>query len=374
MGIRFDRILEGFTGPFERITDWNVKPPAGTVSGAARPIGYVFTPAVNDAFHAVARLVADGEEVYRLRPGDEFYVRSGSATRGRLDRLAAELGVSFTGVERRPAAEAARIRPPRVALLDTYGGSMTSGWTRWVMEQFGMPLERTFPPRIEAGDLNAKYDVLILPDGTVPDPNRTEGGGGGGGGGQREDQATNNDSIEAALPPEYRNQRGRITDRALAAIRQFAERGGTVIAIGGATPGVAAALGLPVTNHLVENGEPLPRTKFYVPGSLLRVTVDTTQSLAAGMPGEVDVLFDNSPVFRLGPDAAARGVKRVAWYGSKAPLRSGWAWGQDRLDGGVAVLEAPVGRGRAVLFGPEILFRGQPHGTFKFFFNAIYSM
>jgi len=24
------------------------------------------------------------------------------------------------------------------------------------------------------------------------------------------------------------------------------------------------------------------------------------------------------------------------------------------------------------LFGPEIMFRAQPHGTFKFFFNAIY--
>jgi hypothetical protein len=32
-----------------------------------------------------------------------------------------------------------------------------------------------------------------------------------------------------------------------------------------------------------------------------------------------------------------------------------------------------VGRGKLFLFGPEIAFRGQPHGTFRFLFNALYS-
>jgi hypothetical protein len=105
---------------------------------------------------------------------------------------------------------------------------------------------------------------------------------------------------------------------------------------------------------------------------VLRAAVDTAHPLAAGLGAQVDVVFDGSPVFALGADAAAKGVKRVAWYDSKTPLRSGWAWGQERLEGGAAVVEAPLGRGRAVLFGPEILDRGQPHGTFKFFFNALY--
>jgi hypothetical protein len=77
-------------------------------------------------------------------------------------------------------------------------------------------------------------------------------------------------------------------------------------------------------------------------------------------------------VFRLDPDAAIKGVKPVAWFDSPTPLRSGWAWGQDYLEGGVAMAEATVGKGRVFLFGPEITFRGQPHGTFKFLFNGIY--
>jgi hypothetical protein len=31
-----------------------------------------------------------------------------------------------------------------------------------------------------------------------------------------------------------------------------------------------------------------------------------------------------------------------------------------------------VGKGSLFLFGPEITFRAQPHGTFKFLFNGIY--
>ena len=53
-------------------------------------------------------------------------------------------------------------------------------------------------------------------------------------------------------------------------------------------------------------------------------------------------------------------------------LAAGWAWGQRHLDGALAVVDAKVGAGRVLLFGPEITFRGQPHGTFKFLFNAIF--
>jgi hypothetical protein len=64
--------------------------------------------------------------------------------------------------------------------------------------------------------------------------------------------------------------------------------------------------------------------------------------------------------------------RSVAWFASATPLRSGWAWGQHYLDGAAAVVDATVGRGRLFLYGPEITFRAQPHGTFKFLFNGVY--
>ena len=38
------------------------------------------------------------------------------------------------------------------------------------------------------------------------------------------------------------------------------------------------------------------------------------------------------------------------------------------------MVEARVGKGRVFVFGNELLFRSQPHGNFKFFFNALYSV
>jgi len=122
----------------------------------------------------------------------------------------------------------------------------------------------------------------------------------------------------------------------------------------------------------VENGQPLPQQKYYVPGSVLRARVETSQSATAGMKASTDFFFDNSPVWKLGPNAAAQGVTPLAWFDSATPLRSGWAWGQEHLKDGVIAVEAKVGKGRVLLFGAEILQRAQPHATFKLLFNGVY--
>ena len=90
------------------------------------------------------------------------------------------------------------------------------------------------------------------------------------------------------------------------------------------------------------------------------------------MPAEVDVFFDNSPVFRLEPTAALKKTNAVGWFSGPEPLDSGWAWGQQYLDGGTVFAEASVGEGKVFLLGPEVNFRDQPHGTFKLLFNALY--
>ena len=152
-------------------------------------------------------------------------------------------------------------------------------------------------------------------------------------------------------------------------IRQFIEGGGTVVAIGDSAANLAAALRLPVENHCERSrAAEVLRARL---GALRRV--DMTHPLAAGMRPRTDFFFDNSPVFKLGPGAAAAGLRAIATFDRPTPLRSGWAWGQTYLDGGVIAIEAPLGKGRVLLFGPEILQRAQPHGTFKLLFNGIFA-
>jgi hypothetical protein len=358
MGVEFDRILEPFTGPFEAVTDWNVKPPAAVVTSAPTTAGYLLPHQMVDSFVALNRLLDAGEDAY-WQPDGAWYITARASTPGALEKIAAELGVPARATVDRAAAGAMKLRRPRVGLWDQYGGSMDSGWARWILEQYQFSFEKVFAPMLDAGNLNAKYDVLVFVEGGIPAVGVSAGG---------------LQPAPADIPAEYRPMLGRITaERTIPEIRRFVENGGTVIAIGASATNLAQHLALPIEDHLVESGRPLPAEKFYTPGSVLTARVDTTHPIGHGMKERTDVFFDNSPVFRLAAGASEKGVKSVAWFDTATPLKSGWSWGQPYLQNGVAVVEAPMGKGRVLLFGPEVIKRAQPHGTFKFLFNGIFS-
>ena len=89
---------------------------------------------------------------------------------------------------------------------------------------------------------------------------------------------------------------------------------------------------------------------------------------------KLDVFFDNSPVFRLKPDAAVKGVKAVAWFDTRDAAAQRLGVGPELSRGRRGDARGrTIGKGKVYMFGPEITFRGQPHGTFKFLFNGIYA-
>ena len=335
MGVKFDRITDSFDGPFQRIPYGELQPmPAPqTRSGA-------FDSRCNASYQLVNDLLRSGKTVYRSTNGN-FY----------------------TG--HKPAG-AQPIRPARIALWDTYGGSISSGWVRFILEQYHYPYDIIYSPAIDSGNLRSKYDVIIFVSGAIP--GLTENGEA-----NRFGREPNADS----LPAQYRPQIGRITaQHSIPQLKKFLEAGGHIVTIGSSTA-LAYHLGLPVHDALVEmvagKERKLPNEKFYVPGSVLRVNIDTTGQPAWGMDSVADVYFDQSPVFHINPEAFANGsVHPIAWFATDKPLRSGWAWGQVYLLDGVAAFSATVGQGKLYAFGPEITFRAQTHGTFKLLFNQLY--
>ena len=157
-------------------------------------------------------------------------------------------------------------------------------------------------------------------------------------------------------------------------LKEFAEAGGVIVAFGGSAV-LGHHLGLPISDHLVEVAQdgterPLPGTKYYIPG------IDPAGRRRQHQPARVRLREEGRRVLRQQPGDGA-GAERVddgrasRWRGStrRQSLRSGWAWGQHYLEGGTAAIEASLGKGKVFLFGPEITFRAQPHGTFKFLFN-----
>jgi hypothetical protein len=120
----------------------------------------------------------------------------------------------------------------------------------------------------------------------------------------------------------------------------------------------------------------LPRTEFYVPGSILRVQLDTANPIAAGVPQETIAWAEDSPVFEVtdgaGASVPAANVKVVAWYpATQNPLLSGWLLGAERIKGKAALVEVKMGKGRIVLFGFRPQYRAQSWATYPLFFNAL---
>ena len=370
MGVQFDRELEGFTGPFAKITTELAAPLPGVISGPAKPAGYLVSHSYNDAFTLTNRLLKAGQKVYWLKASEEMgagtlWLPYTAETRGLLETAAKQLGINATAVTAKPVGDALELHAERIALYDQYGGLMPSGWLRWLLEQFEFPFTVVYPQTLDAGELKSKFDAILFSDGAIPLPGRD------GLAGNRGDRQPKPEEI----PAEFRPWLGTITkEKTVPQLQRFVEDGGTVLAIGSST-NVYQYFHLPLGNAVTEvvkgKEQAVSPERFYIPGSLMRAQVDTTNPVAYGMPAKVDVFFDRSPAFHADPDAALKGVQTVAWYGGGELLDSGWAWGETYLKNSIAVASAQVGKGKVLLYGPEVTFRGQPHATFKFLFNGL---
>jgi hypothetical protein len=323
----------------------------------------------NNSFMLTNRLLKAGAPVYWLKgttnvsgatlaPG-ALWIPAGGRGNPIIKDAVLSLGLDVYAVDKKPAGDTINVKAPRIGLVDVYGGSMASGHTRWIFEQYEFPYTRVYPQELDKGRLNKKYDVLVFQTDVMGRPGRRE-----------RPQPESQD-----IPAEWRMALGKITpEKTIPQVAAFAKAGGTVITIGDASS-MAADLGVPVINALSSvdasgRRTPLPSTKFYVPGSVLQAKVDINDPLAYGMAETVDVFYNNNPTYTIAPNAS--GVKRVSWFASDDPLRSGWAWGQKALNNTSSVIDATLGRGRVFVLGPEVTQRGQAYGTFKFLFNGLF--
>ncbi|HEV3411513.1 MAG TPA: M14 family metallopeptidase [Puia sp.] len=336
MGVRFDRILDGFDGLFDRIPYGQLQPVNPPSPKESR-----LDSRSNASYAAVNDLLSSGKPVYRSSTNGDFFTSH-------------------------PPHNAITIKPARIALWDAYGGSMPSGWIRWIMEQYHFPFKVIYAKDIDSGDLRSKYDVIVFVGGAIPATTQTG-----------ETPRGRNEPNPDSIPSEFRSHLGRISaNKSIPELKKFLEAGGHIVTIG-SSANLAYQLGLPVHDALVElvagKERRLPNEKFYIPGSVLRVSFDTTIQPSWGMASTADVYFDQSPVFNISPAAYANGtIRPIAWFADDHPLRSGWAWGQAYLQNGVSAFVATVGQGKLYTFGPEITFRAQTHGTFKLLFNQLY--
>jgi hypothetical protein len=223
-----------------------------------------------------------------------------------------------------------------------YQPSMDEGWTRWLLDQYRIPFSVVHAKDLRAGNLNAKYDAIILPD-------------------------QNARAITNGPFSQYPDSlKGGVGKEGAAALKAFVEAGGTVLAFNEASDYAIEALDLPVKNVLAG----LRNTDFYAPGSIFRVELDAAHPLAAGVTAPQQVAwFEGGPAFEVTDPSRATVVARYPAQGD--PLLSGWLLGGSRLNGKAAMVDVHEGKGHVVLYGFRPQYRGQSMATFPLVWNAL---
>jgi hypothetical protein len=365
MGIRADPLDEAVKGDFVKVPAPIV--PAGKVASKA-PFGYVIDGRLNDSFRAVNMLWDRSVAVRRvsaaadgLRPGDWIVPASAAAVAA---DVAKQTGVDFAALRSEPSRGAYEARRLRIGMYQRYrGGNMDEGWTRWLFEQWGFPFTQVYDAEIKKGDLNAKYDVFIFPDDSTGTITGEPGAGGGRGEGRG---GLSFAGVPNTTPPEYRSGIGA---DGVNAIKDFVQKGGILVTLGGATDFAITRLGLPVRNVVAG----LDSKQFFCPGSTLRVSIDNANPLAFGMPPQGLVLFHYSPAFDVVATDFNDRNEIVVRYADRHVERSGWLNGEKYIAGKTAMASLRYGKGQAVLIGFRTQNRAQTHGTYKFLFNALVS-
>jgi len=261
------------------------------------------------------------------------------------------------------------LRAPRVGVYESWIPNADAGWTDWLLDTFQVPHTTLHNDDFHVSDLRARVDAIVLPSQTAASILYGIRAG---------ERSRDRLGIEWGLQrPEYT---GGIELAGLERLDRFVRDGGTLIAFDAATelPVQHFPLALRLLIHPSPN-EPeshAPANGYYCPGSLLRITVDTSNPIAFGMPKDAFAFSSGGQAFdiTLLPEfnEGDRQIRTVARYANSNLLASGWLSGERLVLGQPILVDARHGKGRVVLFGFRPQFRGQTYGTFKLLLNTIY--
>jgi hypothetical protein len=292
---------------------------SGAWQAAPARAGSTLSASDTDSWVAVNRAWKSGKPVWRNTKTGDFSLAAGSA-------------------------EWRQVARPRVGLYKSWGGNMDEGWTRWMLDQFGFEYTSLRPKDLQAGDLRQHFDTIVF-------------------------ASESTSSIDAGLsgrsvPEEYRGGAG---EKGAAALKAFAQAGGTLVFLNAATEYAVQKLG--VAAKSVTGGRTRRSSgsaEFYCPGSLLNVRLQPGHPLTLGMPEEITIWMEHSPAWETE-------LPTIAKYPASGLLASGWLLGEKVLAGRAALVDAPLGTGHVVLFGMRPQYRAQSYLTLKMFFNSLLS-
>jgi hypothetical protein len=276
------------------------------------------------------------------------------------------------------------LKLPRMAMYCGWFSTQSAGWARWTLDEIGIPWTWITRDRVRAGNLADDFDVIIIPD---HDP-RTEGLDFLRGVDERHGSLAFDKTEEfqyLGSPIGAAKTTGGLGFEGLAAIEKFLQEGGTLITLGSGST-VVTDFGL------LSGVERETSDKLVCPGTIVSSWVRQQQNPIVYGYEEHPGFYRNSlPLFTV-----SRHMRKhvVAQFGTKLPkdvenelsdeekeayekrkevelLQSGLLKNGEALDGTAAIIDAPAGEGRIVMFAFNPFYRWMSHSAFPLVYNAI---
>ena len=418
MGVKSVEVVSKFTASLERAADFAFAAPAPLEK---RAVAWGTNRFSNQDYVACNRALAAGIEASVLTQPHEGLPIGSILFKAENTNAAQLAGFGFdhltpmkTLPEAMPEPIGSFVVPlakPRTALYQPWTASMDEGWTRFVLEEFEFPYTTLHNAEIRAGNLRERFDCIIVPDLSL--------------------SSLLSGVSDKRMPAPYA---GGIGPDGAMQLERFVAAGGTLALMDSATELATDLLRVPVRNVLaglendkffcpgsilrirVNNTHPLgygfdneaaayfARSQAFVTGeeALKARGHEGTQARSGGSRAAAP--SGNREGARAGARKGAREgaragaregeapaeplsspsdadierkladypVTTVARYSDDITLLSGYLLGQDYIRNKAAICEVSHGGGRIVLLGFRVQYRGQPWGTFKFLFNAIY--
>ena len=298
----------------------------------------------------------------RTIPAGSFIV-DGDAYQ-KLKAAAIPLGLTAIALRDKPSIRMHEAAMPRIAIYSTWGGTQNVGWVRYAFDQFETPYQLIFKEQVRAGNLHAKYDVII-----IPSQGRTA-----------KDVVYDIPMYGQPLPytktarykflGDYGSSpdiRGGMGLAGLEEMRKFVSQGGTLITLGESST-VPAEFGLTPEIEVKR-----PSTAFYAPGPIVATNVlKPANPIFYGYP-------DHAPSVRWASNALLfvplRDKQNVLmeFPGGEKNVLSGFMNGADEIKDRPAVVLSPVDSGQVLMFATNPIYRWQNFGEFRMLYNALFN-
>lgn len=306
--------------------------------GSIRGSGSVLKldPKENNTFRVLAEAWKQGLKVEYSKSDRKYVIRG--ASKDRIQSWVNDYAINASLSDRSSSVGVL----PRIGVYRPWTASMDMGWTRWLLDNFGISYTSVRNSDFMAGNLKDRFDVILM--------------------GSERPGVIENGRKKGEVSPRYE---GGLGEQGVRNLDEFVSNGGTLVCMNQSSNFAIEALNLPVKN--VVKG--LNKKDFFTGGSIMAVETSLTHPVMAGMPKSANVFVSKSPVFTT--LEGFKGEALAKYQSGGSALQSGYLLGSKYLNGYAASLDVHQGTGHVILLGFRPQWRGQPMGTYRILFNAL---